>query len=56
MARMADQGPILMVRVMEAVVQVPGFKVTITRVVTINRVVRGINGNNSRVIRAIQNN
>ena len=56
MARMADQGPVHMVRVMAAAVQIPGFKVTITRVVTISRVIRGINNNSSLVIRAIQNN
>ena len=40
MARMADQGPVLMVRVTEAAVQVPGFKATVTKVVTISRVIR----------------
>ena len=55
MAQMADQGLALTVGVMEAAVQVPGFKVMVTRVVTISRIVRGINIS-SPVIRAIQNN
>ena len=41
-ARMAVQGPALMVRVMEAAVQVPVFKAEAIRVVTANRIVRGV--------------
>ena len=52
MAQMADQGPVLMVRVMATTVQILDFRATAARVVIISRVIRGINSSISLVIRA----
>ena len=46
--------PALMVRVMLAVAQIPGFMAKAIKVVTISKIIRGINSNNNLVIRAIQ--
>ena len=53
MAQMAARDPILMVRVMEVAVQIPVFKAKVIRVVTANRIIRGISSS-SLVIRVTQ--
>ena len=56
MGRVAAQDPALMDRVTAVAALTPGSKeikaVMATRVVTISRIIRGINNNNSLVIRA----
>ena len=56
MGQMAVLGPALMVRAMVVAVLTLDSKeikvITTTRVVTINRVIRGVNSSNSRVMRA----
>ena len=56
MARTTVQGPALMVQVVEAVVQIPGFKAMATRVATTSRIIREISSSNNLVIRATRNN
>ena len=53
MDRTAGQDPALMVQVVEAVVQIPGFKAMATKEITTSRIIRGIS-NNSQGIRVIQ--
>ena len=56
MARTTVQGSALMVRVMEAVAQMPGFTAKAIKVVTTSRIIRGISSNSSLVIRATRRN
>ena len=53
MARMAAWDPVLTVRVMEVAVQIPVFKAKAIRLVTTNRIIRGISSS-SLVIRVTQ--
>ena len=58
MGRVAAQVPVFMDRVTAVVVLTPGSKeikvVMATKVVTINRIIRGINSSNSLLIRATE--
>ena len=56
MVRMAVQGPALMVWVMEAAAQIPGFTAKAIKAVTISRIIRGISSSNNLVIKATRSN